>query len=219
MPFPTFYVIGNHDEQDLRRPEETFSVARFEEEYGPTNFSFDFRNSLFIVLRMNRQEMPPESVEFLRSELESKSDLYDRVFVFMHIPPRLSYDFDSKITDGGGELVDLFDKYRVDYVICGDYHGYARLKRNETVYLISGGGGSHFRKDRPGHFHHAIVLTVRDNGEISEQIRAAGSTRDVMDKLQHFAAARFLPWTQGQSGFAHCPQYFGFHSLFFLLLL
>jgi hypothetical protein len=62
MPFPVFYVVGNHDVSP-----DGFPVSRFEQDYGPSIFSFEYQQCLFIVLRiLNPPFSNEESIEFLR---------------------------------------------------------------------------------------------------------------------------------------------------------
>ncbi len=58
----------------------------------------------------------------------------------MHIPPAISSDFSARSSEDQKRLVALFDKVHVDYAIAGDYHGYARVKVRNTIYLVTGGG-------------------------------------------------------------------------------
>jgi hypothetical protein len=186
---PTFYVVGNHDVSN-----DQFPISRFEEMYGPTNFSFEFQGCLFIVLRM--LPMPyystDESLAFLETTLSSRRRDYDKVFVFMHIPPPVSTDFAARLFENTDKFVALCDKFKVDYVITGDYHGYARVQRKDTVYLITGGGGARLEKV-PGNFHHVIVITVGPQG-VSERILSTKKDEDLQDIIECWALADVYPW-------------------------
>jgi hypothetical protein len=194
VPFPVFYVVGNHDVDADR-----FPVSEFERTYGPSNFSFGYRGCLFIVLRVLDKPVGPrttqESLEFLRSVLSTRRRDFGKVFVFMHIPPQtVSTDFSAREFEGANELVGLCDEYRVDYVITGDYHGYARVKVRDTTYLVTGGGGARLKAKKFGRFHHAIVLKV-GHDSVSERIlfmEHAGSGLE--DRVERFALAEVHPW-------------------------
>ncbi len=191
LPFPVFYVVGNHDVDGQK-----FPISRFEEMYGPTIFSFDYQGCLFIVLRiLNRHYSTRESLEFLGSLLSAQRHDYDKVFVFMHIPPHVSPDFSARRFENEKELVDLFHRYRVDYVIAGDYHGYARVKVGNTVYLVTGGGGGHLEKQKFGRFHHAIVLRVGPNS-VSERILHVNGMKNIEDRAEELALAEVYPWME-----------------------
>jgi hypothetical protein len=189
MSCPTFYVVGNHDVSD-----DQFPISRFEETYGPSNFSFEYQGDLFIVLRI--LHMPhystKESLGFLESSLSSRQGEYNKVFVFMHIPPPVSADFSARLFENTDRFLALCDRYKVDYVIAGDYHGYARVQRNDTTYLITGGGGSRLEKV-PGNFHHVIVITVGEQG-VSERIFSTEKAEELEDMIECWAIADVYPW-------------------------
>ena len=86
----------------------------------------------------------------------------------------------------------MLEKHNVDYVIAGDFHGYARTERNGTVYMASGGGGAHLKPPLFGRFHHALVLRV-DGGSVSERIMQVDADEDLEDTLERFAIADLCP--------------------------
>jgi len=186
---PTFYVVGNHDVS-----EDEFPISRFEEMYGPTNFSFEYQGCLFIVLRI--LPIPyystEESLAFLESTLSARRREYNKVFVFMHVPPPISADFAARLFENTDTFLSLCDRFKVDYVIAGDYHGYARVQRKDTVYLITGGGGARLDKV-PGNFHHAILITVGPQG-VSERILSTEKDEDLQDMMECWALADVYSW-------------------------
>lgn len=188
-PFPMFLVVGNHD---IRTKE--FPLAEFERHYGPSQFSFTYQNNLFAVLRvLPDAKSNADSALFLEGLLDGKREGYNKVFVFMHAPiVSTSYHKLDPVPDAG-RLRALFDKYSVDYVISGHHHGYYRKKVNDTVYLVSGGGGSKLRGDELGHFYHAMVLTVSPDS-VSEEILSVPRDEDLGDLLESFAFGEVLPW-------------------------
>jgi len=186
---PVFYVVGNHDVDG-----EKFPISQFEKMYGPTNFSFDYQGRLFVVLRiLDKPYSTKESLEFLELLLSARRHDYDKVFVFMHIPPPVSSDLSARIFENAEKLVALFDRFHVDYVIAGDYHGYARVKIRNTVYIVTGGGGSHLKEKKFGRFHHAIVIKVRPNS-ISERMLHINRKKDIEDRVEELALAEVYPW-------------------------
>lgn len=191
LPFPVFYVVGNHDVD-----REKFPVSQFEQLYGPTNFSFAYHGCLFVVLRvLPKPYSIKESLAFLESLLSSCRHNYDKVFVFMHIPPPVSSDFSARSFDNAEELVALFNRFYVDYVITGDYHGYARVKIKNTTYIVTGGGGGHLEEQKFGKFHHAIVIKVGPHS-VSERVLLVSSTVGFEDKVEQFALAEIYPWME-----------------------
>jgi hypothetical protein len=192
MPFPVFYVVGNHEVDTV-----DFPVHRFEELYGPSNFFFGCHRCLFIVLRDLDKPIGPvttkESLDFFETVLAEQRSRYGRVFVFMHIPPKISADFSAREFEGERRFVALCDRYRVNYVITGDYHGYARIRLRDTDYLISGGGGADLRAKVFGRFHHAVVLRVGPES-VSERILYAEPKSDLAGSTRRLAATYFHPW-------------------------
>ena len=188
VSFPIFYVVGNHDVD-----EQKFPISEFENNYGPTNFSFEYQDCLFIVLRViGRADLMDESCRFLESQLSNR-DKYRLVFVFMHSPQFMLPHSLGEAKYHPEDVLNLLDRYRVDYVIAGDYHGYARVKRKNTVYLVSGGGGAHLKGAKYGAFHHAMVIAVGQNS-VSERILFADRNEHIEDALERYALGELYPW-------------------------
>lgn len=190
FPFPSFFVVGNHD-VDSRN----FPISRFEEVYGPSIFSFEYQGCHFVILRiLNAPYSNKESLQFLEKLISEKaSSRYRKTFVFMHIPPPISSDFDARAFEGSDEIVPLIEKLNADYVIAGDYHGYARITRKGTVYLVTGGGGAHLEEKKSGSFHHALVLGVTKDC-VSEKILVVNRDEELQDRIERFALASMYPW-------------------------
>ena len=192
LPFPVFYVVGNHD---IDR--ERFPISQFEELYGPTNFSFAYHECLFIVLRiLPKPYSTKESLVFLEPLLSACRHNYEKVFVFMHIPPPVLSDFSARSFDNAEELVALFNRFYVDYVITGDYHGYARVKIKNTTYIVTGGGGGQLERHKFGKFHHAVIIKVGPHS-VSEQILQVNSTGGIEDTIEQSILAEAYPWIKG----------------------
>ncbi len=188
MPFPEFYVVGDRDVH-----KGYFTIDDFEQMYGPSIFSFEYRKSLFVCLRILPEPYDTsESIDYLASILEGNRDNYQHVFVFMHVPPPVSNRFITSISNDSDKLVETIAKYNVDYVICGHYHGYYRQKIGNTVYLISGGGGARLDDDEFSRFHHSVMLTV-DGDSVTEQIIAVKPSIEIDDKLECFVLAELFP--------------------------
>ena len=187
-PYPMFYVVGNHEVHP-----EGFSLSQFESAYGPTNFFFKYRNCLFIFLRTLQTYPTDETVEFLERVLSTHVEGSEKVFAFMHIPALESATFHARDYEGKEKLVSLFERHGVDYAFAGDYHGYARGEVNGTVYLVSGGGGSHLKESKFGAFHHAMVLRVEPNA-VHERILFVDRNENLEDRLERLALGDVYPW-------------------------
>ena len=192
-PFPVLCVLGNHDVDD-----QDFTLADFERLYGPTNCSFSHQGSLFVILRI--LDVPVggtttrESLDFLRSTLAARREAHDRVFLFMHVPPRLSKSIASRAFEGSDEFLALCEQYRVDYVFCGDYHGYARVRVGGTTCLVSGGGGAPLRARKFGQFHHAVVVKVGRDRVEERILPVQAPLLPLGHWLKRLAIARYYPW-------------------------
>ena len=164
-PYPVFLIAGNHEVKHGK-----FTLEQFESAYGPGNFVFTHRGVLFVVVTFLRKPATNvETLEFLRTTLAENAGTHDRIIVLTHISPKVSDHFKAKSYKGSDELAALLEKYRVDYLIAGDWHGYARVQRKETTFLITGGGGAYLHPKKFGRFHHAIVIEVLEDG-YSERI-------------------------------------------------
>ena len=186
--FPVFYIAGNHDIDP-----KFFPISRFEALYGPTLFSFEYQDCLFIALRtIGDPASSRASVDFLRSFLSRERTNYRKVFVFMHIPPPVP-SLDSAKSTGPGELIPLFRRLKVDYVFAGHFHGYAQTKFNGTTYIVSGGGGARLDNRTSRQFHHAVVIRVGKD-YVSERVLPIPWSYDLEDKLEYVAITKVYPW-------------------------
>ncbi len=186
LPFPAFYIIGNHEVANM-------PISRFEELYGPTNFSFEYQNCLFIGLRVIGDSLSDRaSLDFLESLLERKSKDYRKIFAFLHIPPPIP-TFDNRKFTAPAELISLFRRLNVDYVFAGHYHGYSLTRYGDITYIVSGGGGAQLDDDKIPQFFHAVVMEVgRDH--VTERIIQISEQLDLKNTLKKFAIAEAYPW-------------------------
>ncbi len=193
FPFPTFFLAGNHDIDT-----NNFPISRFEEVYGPSIFSFTYQECLFVFLRiLDKPYSTKESLLFLEKLIsEDASSRHRMIFVFSHIPPPVSSVIDAREFEGSEEFVSLVEKLHADYVITGDYHGYARVKKGNTVYLVTGGGGAHLKKNKYGCFHHAMVIDVSED-KVVENILFINRNEDLEDRIERFILADLYPWMKG----------------------
>lgn len=189
LSVPMFYIVGNHDVEP-----DTFPVRRFEEIYGPSIFSFVYQDCLFIALRILEEPYSnQDSIDFLTRLVSEPNAAYRQKFVFMHIPPSISPDFSVRAIKDQKALISLLDKLQVDCVFSGDFHGYARTRRNRTTYLVTGGGGSRLKAKKFKQFHHAVVVTVGKDF-VSERILQVDKRIDLEDALEKLAIGDVYPW-------------------------
>lgn len=187
---PVFYCIGN-DEIDKGLE---FTLGDFERIYGPSNVSFSYRGSLFIILRTFPEKTTGETLAFLEHELSTRRGRHDRVFIFSHMPIYRSQDIPLRPLKDSERFRNLLRKYRVDYAFAGDYQGYTRVAVDNVNYVVTGGEGSRLAgANRYGNFSHAVVIKVgRDS--ISERILPLERERDYAARIDRFAMAWLSPW-------------------------
>ena len=206
LPFPGLHIIGNHEVKNM-------SISRFEELYGPTIFSFEYQDCLFIGLRSIGDSLSDRgSLDFLKSLLEKESKNYRKTFVFLHIPPPVPFCDNQKFT-APEEFISLFDRLNVDYVFAGHYHGYGRTHYGDTTYIISGGAGAHLDDDKIPQFYHAVVIEVGPD-HVSERIIQIPEQLDIPNKLKKFAIAEAYPWFR-----QYRPVVYIINILLFVILL
>jgi hypothetical protein len=132
----------------------------------------------------------------------------------MHTPVSLSKYHKIKPVDNAQKLKDIFTKYKVNYVMAGDYHGYFRQENNNTTYIVTGGGGSKLENSKFGQFYHAIIMTIAPK-VVSEDILFAERDEDFIDSLECLALAEVYSWLKAYWGLAI---FFNLAVIFFLFL-
>ncbi|MFA4943351.1 MAG: metallophosphoesterase [Lentisphaeria bacterium] len=194
LELPTFIVAGNHDIGDGFGPKE------FEQDYGPVNFHFGYRDCLFIGLGGTVvPELREATLHELEGILRKERGRYRRCFVFMHYSPPAAVDIPTSDFPGAAQFGELFERYRVDYVLSGHYHRLARTQVGPTAYLVSGGGGARLRHDKFGDvglFHHLLLFQVRP-GSVAEQVfqvEPVARLEKLLAKLESRAATEAWPF-------------------------
>ena len=163
---PIYNVPGNHDESHG-------GYKYFSKFFGPFYYSFDYENAHFILLNNAfKSDFDNKQYEWLISDL--KQNKKEKTFVFMHKPvfdsTEILPDYIMDNRRMTGLLIDTFKKYRVNYVMSGHLHTYARAGRDGIVYIISGGaGGSLHLPYYMGGFNHYMKITV-DSGKIADEV-------------------------------------------------
>jgi Icc-related predicted phosphoesterase len=168
VTFPLFMVVGNHDTD----PNGPFRLSDYEQMYGASQFHFTIGKYLFIFLN----DAPPydatgEYLQFLEQTLSQHRKPDSVVFVFMHVAPSdLNGTVKTVGAKGSQQFMDLAKKFKIDYVLCGDHHGYVKGVIDETTYIITGGGGDRLRGEH-GRFHHLTRIAI-NHGQVTETVIA-----------------------------------------------
>jgi len=131
LTVPSYPAIGNHDLYNN-------GWENYWRSLGPSVYSFCGGNAKFVVIDTASGEIGQKQMEWIRKELkENKQPL---TFVVTHVP---IYGGSHGICEfpksqERQELIDLFEKYEVDYVLEGHYHGYVYISSNGVRYITSG---------------------------------------------------------------------------------
>ena len=157
---PVLSIIGNHEISWYE------GETNYEKTFGKTYFSFDYKNSYFIILdSSSKKGIFNRQYKWLKKELK-KSQRYQNRFVFMHVPlydPRkgkYQKGHSLKKIKNADKLNKLFDKYKVTMLFCSHIHLYLRGKWNKTPYIITGGAGAPLKKN--GFYHYIKVIVNSD---------------------------------------------------------
>lgn len=128
---PSYAALGNHDLYNG-------GWSYYWRYLGPSSYSFYGGNAKFIVIDTAGSEIGEKQMEWIRNQL--KSNRQPLLFVVSHTPvyggSHDNYDFPK--SEERTELVNLFEKYEVDYVLEGHYHSYVDIMQNGVRYITSG---------------------------------------------------------------------------------
>jgi predicted MPP superfamily phosphohydrolase len=176
---PMLLLCGNHDVNA-----KLFSREDFEALYGPSTFSFQCGENLFVVL--NNSSRPKKDENDWESDLSRflsrKASDVRRIFVFMHRPPTdpaKAWKRESK-----PQVMELLTNYVVNYVISGHLHRYGRIEVGGTVVLVSGGGGGTLKPKPTGGLHHTVIIHAFGD-RVTEEIFPVPYSIELEDKLEY----------------------------------
>jgi len=139
--------------------------------FGKFYYSFDYGNSLFIVLDdANETRIDAVQMKWLEEQLQKN---YQHKFVFLHVPP-----FDPRSENGHSlgdkenakYFMDLMEKYKVDIVFASHIHAYFDEMRNGINYVITSGAGSELWGTDPNHYFNHYVKVEINGGKISKEV-------------------------------------------------
>ncbi len=153
---PFVYVPGNHDVWN------TTSKDIYEQKYGPTYRSFDYRGLHFITLDTEEfdetgkkfDRIDGKQLEWLKEDIARNRDA-KAILVLMHKPIWLS---------GGLAKAEEVWKGLPVYVFAGHVHRYSYQVIDGIPHIILGAvaGGMAEQGEPLGRFRHYMLVTVRD---------------------------------------------------------
>jgi hypothetical protein len=146
-------VIGNHDMQTRRGQAEIDDQQRFGI-LGPDGYykfsSPDGSVDFFAINSELRAEKMTQQVAWLKEELGNSKAVWK--FVFLHHPLYTVRGQHAPAVALREQIQDTLKRDHVQFILAGHNHFYARLKPvDQTVQLISGGGGRHLAFPRMDH--------------------------------------------------------------------
>ena len=131
LTVPWYPALGNHDLYNS-------GWLYYWRYLGPSSYSFCGGNAKFVVIDSASGEIGGNQMEWIREEL--KTNRQPLLFIVSHVPiyggAHEGYDFPK--SEERTELIELFEKYEVDYVLEGHYHSYVDLSVNGVRYITSG---------------------------------------------------------------------------------
>jgi Icc-related predicted phosphoesterase len=198
-PFPVFLTPGNHDVYyGFQRVKEGERVTPevYRSLYGAMSFDFTFNNCLFILGAVDLKK-PEAFVDDLRSVLSAKAAGKKYIFLFLHFPP--SAVAPTSYFPREKEFLSLLESFKVTSCFFGHYHGYRRRQINGTNLIVVGGGGGPLKswQSEWGKFHHAMQVTVGEDG-VTEDMMVLKKGGPYRHSLKWRIMVDILPLIEGR---------------------
>jgi predicted phosphodiesterase len=203
-----YFTPGNHDIWDK------ISEINYKNRMGSPYYSFDFKNSHFVILDVSRsekyEEIPKEQINWLVGDLDKNKEK-ENIYVFFHKP----FWFQTARDNKPDSLHQIFKKYRVDAVFSGHFHNYFAGEKEGIAYTCVGASGAtlSFENRNLGQFHQFLWCTVNGNkldiavvglGNILDRSLVTLKEEMVIDKIIDGKCFEFSPIliAEGASGFS-----------------
>lgn len=175
VDFPFFPVAGNHDVGTTDPGEEMYR-KQFLLPKGRTYYAFQSGDFLFAILdsEKGKGKILKEQWSWLEDLLSSSKKEFKLVFLHRPLFPPVDSLKTGRAMDKypheRDALHQLFLRTKVKAVFAGDDHRYDRNKKDNILYIISGGGGAPLVsfKERGGYFHYLWISVEkgRMKGEV-----------------------------------------------------
>ncbi len=158
LKVPYYLVPGNHD--------ITYNEAEpiYRKRVGEPYYSFDFKNTHFVMLDVSRiekaEDLPQDQMAWLIDDLK-KNQGRENIFVFLHKPLWFNAIEEKKVDP----MHEVFKEYGVDAVFSGHYHHYFTGEIDGIRYICVGssGGAMDMESEDLGFFYHYLWCTVKGN--------------------------------------------------------
>ena len=131
LTVPTYPSLGNHDIYNG-------GWSYYWRYLGPSAYSFNGGNAKFIVIDSAGGRIGELQMQWIQDQLRNNKQ--PLLFVISHMPIYGNsygvYEFPE--TEEKQQLIELFEKYEVDFVLQGHYHGFVDITNNSVRYITSG---------------------------------------------------------------------------------
>jgi 3',5'-cyclic AMP phosphodiesterase CpdA len=128
---PSYAALGNHDLYNS-------GWWYYWKYLGPSSYSFCGGNAKFVVIDSASAEIGAAQMEWIRKELRANTQPLLVVVSHMPIYGGAHDNHHFPRSEERTELIELFEKYEVDYVLEGHYHSYVDMTVNGVRYITSG---------------------------------------------------------------------------------
>ena len=160
LTVPTYPSLGNHDIYNG-------GWSYYWRYLGPSVYSFNGGNAKFVVIDSAGGKIGEAQMEWIQDQLRNNKQ--PLLFVISHMPiygnSYGAYEFPE--TEEKQQLIELFEKYKVDFVLQGHYHGFVDITNNGVRYITSGSFSDGLLDSGIRHF---LLLNVYGPGVTIEQV-------------------------------------------------
>ena len=164
---PAYVVPGNHDL-------DPFGTLRpYARVFGPRNWSFVERGTLFVGLDTAHGVLDPADVAWLEATVSGRGPGAPRVFLFCHHPLWMPASRDEKPLpeDAATARVKALCEAVEAHVFCSHFHGYDDRTVGRVRQITTGGAGARLEGEGPFHF---VWVEVDDAGVRIERVDLGG---------------------------------------------
>lgn len=126
---PIYYVIGNHD---LYHD----GYSYFKKNFGRTIYDFVIGNTQFIILDTANSTLGVKQTKWLKNKFKDTN--YENILLFSHYSlfnKEWTTFCEWSIPEERYSLIDLFDRYNVDYFFSGHLHYKLEVTTRDVKYL------------------------------------------------------------------------------------
>ena len=189
LQMPFFYIPGNHDANNKVKAEV------WKEAYGRRNFSFVYKNCLFLNLNTSDEDTDDPKTdtgykktrigakqrEWLKGEL-AKNSQARWTFLFLHHP---LWNFKDLDTNGWLEVEKTLTERKYT-VFAGHVHTFRKsIRQGRNLYqLATTGGGSSMRGEEYGEMDQIAWVTMKGKEPVISQIGLHGVYRDDLAPIE-----------------------------------